>query len=280
MTLRFSSPTRPLPRRPRLAGVLAQPGLIAFAAVSLCGSQLLRDDSQQPFSIGEKLTYEVRIANGNKVGSASMWVEGPEEIRGTSTYLLRFDSRIRVLLVPAVSRSSSWFDPVRRRSLRFLKHERNPLSREDESVDLFPDEKRWTSAEGDTGQSTTNSPLDELSFMYFIRTLPMTPGTTYSFNRYFDTARNPTVVKVIRREVIPTPMGELHVIRVEMVVRDPRHYKGDGVIRIHLTDDACRLPARIESAMPVIGTAVLTIDSEKSRCTPREREKSDITLSH
>ena len=110
---------------------------------------------------------------------------------------------------------------------------------------------------------------DELSFMYFIRTLPMIPGASYTLERFFDDSRNPTTVKIIRREVIPTPMGELHVIRIEMVVRDTRHYEGEGTIRIHLTDDECRLPARIESTMPVIGTAVLTIDSEASRCIPR-----------
>jgi len=260
--------------RARSAVLLGQPGLIALVAIGVCGSQAPADDVLQPFSIGEKLTYEVRIANGSKVGTATMWVEGPVDVRGTNTYLLRFDSRIRVLLLPAVSRSSSWFDPVRGRSLRFLKHERNPLSHSDQSVDLFPDEKRWSSAKGDTGESVTDAPLDELSFMYFIRTLPMVPGATYRFDRYFDTSRNPTTVKVIRREVIPTPIGELHVMRVEMLVRDPRHYDGEGIIRIHLTDDACRLPVRIESTMPVIGTAVLTIDSEKSRCNrTKEAEK-------
>ncbi len=255
--------------RARLAAILRQPGLIALAAVGICGSQAPLDDAPPPFSVGEKLTYQVRLANGSKVGNASMWVEGPVDVRGTSTYLLRFDSRIRYLFLPAVSRSSSWFDPVRGRSLRFAKQERNPLSHQNESVELFPDQKRWRSAGGDTGQSVSNAPLDELSFMYFVRTLPMTPGATYTFDRYFDTSRNPTTVKVIRREVIPTPMGELHVIRVEMLVRDPQHYEGEGVIRIHLTDDACRLPARIESTMPVIGTAILTIDSETSPCTPQ-----------
>jgi hypothetical protein len=219
-----------------------------------------------PFSVGEKLTYQVTLANGSKVGSATMWVEGPVDVRGTSTYLLRFDSRIQIMLLPAVSRSSSWFDPVRGASLRFLKHERNPLSHHDEAVNLYPGEKRWKSAAGDTGQSLSSTPLDELSFMYFIRTLPMTPGATYQFDRHFDSSRNPVTVSVIRREVIPTPMGELHVIRVEMRVRDPEHYGGEGVIRIHLTDDECRLPARIESTMSVIGTAILTIDSINSVC--------------
>lgn len=195
-----------------------------------------------------------------------MWIEGPVDVRGTSTYLLRFDSRIRIAFIPAVSRSSSWFDPLRGSSLRFFKHERNPLTHHDESVELYPDERRWKSANGETGQSPSSMPLDELSFIYFIRTLPMTPGATYRFDRHFHPTRNPTTISVIRREVIPTPIGELRVIRTEMRVRDPRHYKGEGVIRIHLTDDDCRLPARIESTMPVVGTAVLTIDSQNSRC--------------
>ena len=195
-----------------------------------------------------------------------MWIEGPVDVRGISTYLLRFDSRIRIAFISAVSSSSSWFDPLRGSSLRFLKHERNPLTHHDESVDLYPDAKQWKSAKGETGPSPSSTPLDELSFMYFIRTLPMTPGATYRFDRHFDPARNPITVSVIRREMIPTPMGELRVVLVEMRVRDPRHYKGEGIIKIHLTDDDCRLPARIESTMPVIGTAILSLDSENSRC--------------
>src|SRR5512132_1803016 len=260
------------PRRARSANRFSRPGLAALTLIGVCaGVPASSGDASLPFSVGEKLGYDIRLANGARVGTATMWIEGPVDVRGTGTYLLHFDSRIRYLLVPAVSRSSSWFDPVKGRSLRFFKHERNPLSHHDEAVDLFPDQKRWKSAEGATGQRLSSTPLDELSFLYFIRTLPMVPGATYSFDRHFDASRNPTTVKVIRREVIPTPMGELRVFRVEMRVHDPRHYKGEGIIRIHLTDDECRLPARIESTMPVIGTAVLMIDSQNTSC--REASK-------
>jgi hypothetical protein len=241
--------------------------LFALAVIGVCASRPIPPETVAlPFSVGEKLTYEVSIAHGGKVGTATMWIEGPVDVRGTSTYLLRFDSKVRIALLSAVSRSSSWFDPLRASSLRFFKHEQNPLARHDESVDFYPDQKEWKTATGETGQSPTNTPLDELSFMYFIRTLPMAPGTTYSFDRHFDATRNPTTVTVVKRDMIPTPMGELRVILVEMRVRDPQHYKGEGVIRIHLTDDACRLPARIESTMPVVGTAVLTIASQNSHC--------------
>jgi hypothetical protein len=250
----------------RWASQLGKPGLVALTVGVGASTWQPIDNVALPFSVGEKLTYEVRIANGGKVGTATMWIEGPVDVRGVSTYLLRFDSRIHIAFLSAVSRSSSWFDPLRESSLRFSKHEQNPLARSDEAVDLYPDKKEWKSAGGQISESPTDTPLDELSFMNFIRTLPMIPGSTYSFDRHFDLARNPVTVNVIRREMIPTPMGELRVILVEMRVRDPRHYKGDGVIRIHLTDDDCRLPARIESTMPVVGTATLTIASQNTSC--------------
>ena len=107
-----------------------------------------------PFSVGEKLTYEVNVAKGGKVGKATMWIEGPVDVRGVSTYLLRFDSRIRIAFLTAVSRSSSWFDPLRGSSLRFFKHEQNPLARHDESVDFYPDEKTVEGGERGNGEES------------------------------------------------------------------------------------------------------------------------------
>ena len=224
-----------------------------------------------PFAVGERVAYDVSVDNGRKVGDGTMWIEGPVDVRGTSTYLLRFDSKVRIALLTGVSRSSSWFDPERRLSLRFLKHEKSPLTHDDVSVDMYPDQKMWKSVDGQGGNSPDALPLDELSFIYFIRTLPLTTGATYQFDRHFDAARNPVVINVIRREVIPTPMGELKTVLVEMRVRDPKHYKGDGIIRFNLTDDECRLPARIESTMPIVGRAVLTMKSENAsaQCAKR-----------
>jgi len=143
---------------------------------------------------------------------------------------------------------------------RYFKHEKHVLSKRDEKVEIFPSEKRWTGADGASGISPTDEPLDELSFIYFIRTLPLTDDATYRFDRHFDAARSPTSVSVIRREVINTPAGKFQTVLVEMRVRDSRRYKGEGVIRINLSDDAMRIPIRIESAMPIIGTAVMTLD--------------------
>jgi uncharacterized protein DUF3108 len=232
-------------------------GLCSFAPRSA-------DALQLPFAVGEKLTYEVSIEKGGNVGDGTMWIEGPEDIRGTSTYRLRFDSRVRVVLFKGVSSSSSWFDPVSKSSLRYVKHERNMLTHDDVAVDMYPREKRWSSADGNGGTSPDDTPLDELSFIYFIRTLELKPDALYQFDRYFDAARNPVIIRVVRAEVIPTPLGELKTMLVEMHVRDPKHYKGEGVIKLNITTDQCRLPARIESTIPFVGKAILTIKSENA----------------
>jgi hypothetical protein len=48
---------------------------------------------------------------------------------------------------------------------------------------------------------------------------------------------------------------------MEMRVHDPRRYRGEGIIRVFLSDDSCRLPVRIESSVPDMGSFVLMMDS-------------------
>lgn len=213
-----------------------------------------------PFAVGERLTYRARVAKLGASGRGTMWIEGPVTVRGRSVYVLRFDFQAALGPVKAVDRTESWFDPVAMASLRFHKHERHPLSRHTERVELFPERRRWEAEDGRVGESPTDAPLDELSFMYFIRTLPLADDSTHRFNRHFELDRNPASVRVLRREMVTTAAGEFRTILVEMRVRDPRRYRGEGVIRINLSDDTRRLPVRIESTMPIVGKAVLTLE--------------------
>ena len=232
-------------------------GALALAAAT-AGAQ---PAAPLPFGVGERMTYTARVAKLGKVGTATMSVTGPVDVRGTATWLLAFDFSARVGPVKAVDRSKSWLDPQQLAALRFHKHERHPLSHHDERVELYPAERRWDGGDGTGGYSPTAAPLDELSFMFYLRTLALAPDTTYTFSRHFDAARSPTSLRVVKRERVTTGAGEFATVLVELRVKDPRRYKGTGTIRINLSDDAQRVPVRIESAMPVIGTAVLTLDS-------------------
>jgi hypothetical protein len=203
----------------------------------------------------------VRLSAVNLRGHGAMWVDGPEVVRGTETWVLHFGFKARLGPVKVSDTTESWLDPQRMASLRFVKHERHPFSSHDEDIALFPDQKRWSGANGESGDAITAAPLDELSFIYFLRTVPLDADSTYSFNRHFDAARNPTTVKVVRRGSVTVGAGTFDAILVEMRVRDPARYRGEGVIRIHFSDDARRLPLRIESTLPVAGTALLTLEA-------------------
>ena len=215
-----------------------------------------------PFFVGERLTYQVKVARVGAMGRGAMTVDGPVSVRGQATVHLRFGFSTRVGPVKVTNESESWLDARQMRALRFHKHERHPLSSHDERVELFPEERRWERAGGGAGESTTDRPLDELSFIYFLRTLPFALDSAYRFDRHFEAARNPTTVRFVGREPVVTPAGKFQTLLIEMRVKDPRRYKGgEGVIWINLTDDGCRLPVRIQSQVPIAGAAVLTLES-------------------
>lgn len=214
-----------------------------------------------PFGVGERLVFGTRVARFGNIGNGTMWIEGPADVRGQATYRLHFDFDAKVGLVRVTNRTESWLEPRRLRALRFHKHERQPLSKHDQRVELYPDERRWDGADGSAGTLATDAPLDELSYLYFIRTLPLAIDSVYRFDRHFEAGRNPTTVRAVGREPVVTPAGTFQTLLVEMRVRDARHYKGDGVLWINLTDDACRIPVRIQSRMPVVGATVLTLAS-------------------
>jgi hypothetical protein len=219
------------------------------------------DTDGLPFFSGERLTYRVRVSRFGGSGKGEMTVEGPVDLRGRPTYVLRSNVETRVGPVKAVNRSESWLDVVRMATLRFSKRERSLGSKLAESVELFPERRVWQTADGRVGASPTDAPLDELSFIYFLRTISLVPDSTYRYERHFDPARNPTIVRVLGRERVETRAGTFSTLLIEMRVKDPARYRGDGVIRINMTDDHCRLPVRIVSDVPLAGEATLTLEA-------------------
>ena len=86
-------------------------------------------------------------------------------------------------------------------------------------------------------------------------------GATLVLDRHFDPSRSPTTLRALGRGSVSTKAGVFTTREIEMRVRDTRNYKGEGIIRFSLSDDACRRPVRIESTIPGAGTVVLTLAS-------------------
>lgn len=139
-------------------------------------------------------------------------------------------------------------------------------------MDVFGGESRWRSEKGAEGTTTSERPLDELSFLYYLRTLPLRADTAFTITRHFDTARNPTEVRVVGREIVEVGAGRFRAVIVEMHVRDTRRYRGQGVIRVAFSDDRCRLILRLDSRIPDGGPATLWLTSAEGTrgdCTAR-----------
>ncbi len=260
---------------------LRQAMLLVGAAT--CVASPARAQECLPFGVGESLSYVVRIGFGIRVGTGEMSVSAGDSVRGGSTLLLRFAVDAGAGPIRATQRSASWVNATPLATLRFTKHERSPLTNVDDSVEVFPREKRWTAASGAIGYSPSDLPLDELSFLFFVRTLPLGLDSSWNFSRHYDPARSPTLVRVLGHERVKTDAGAFETWKVELKVRDPAHFRGMGRMVLNLTDDAQRLPVRIETDMREAGATVLELSGRLSppmtACLVR-RENADTAPPH
>jgi hypothetical protein len=214
-----------------------------------------------PFSEGERFTYRIRASRLGTVGHAEMALSGPVDVRGTQTLLATFNASAGIPLFKGSDATRSWIDPKRMTSLRFAKRERRPFRSADDSVEIYPDLHRWDGAKGDSGTTVNDLPLDELSFVYFLRTVTLKPDSLYSFNQEYDSRRPPTTVRLIKHEVLTTPAGTFNTVEYEVHTVDRLNYKDKEVLHFWFSEDRCRVLVRVEGHMPILGTSSMTLET-------------------
>ncbi len=231
------------------------------SAQAQAGAAPVRRTARLPFGPGEVLEYRVHVSIAGEVGTGVMSVEGPERDNGTTLWVLQSVIEAGRGPLRANDQTRSWYDPLRGAVTRFEKTERHPLSRSSERVRIdtgagtFIDSGKAPAALGAT------NPLDELSFIYFLRTLPLDRDTVIVVTRHFDPARNPTIVRVLGEEVLNLPSGIFRTRIVEMEVRDEKRFRGTGTVRVNIDLGVCRVPVRIESRMPLLGATTLVLSA-------------------
>jgi hypothetical protein len=255
-------------------GLAAQPAARAMAHPVARPLPFPPRSDSLPFGAGEKLTFTIRTAKFGKVGKAVMSLAGPVDVRGTPTVLASFDANAGIMFLKGRDATRSWIDLDRMTSLRFEKKERRPFSSANDSVEIYPDLRLWQAAHGDSGSTASDRPLDELSFIYYLRTLTLAPDSTYTFDRHYDKRRLPTTVRIVKQDTITTPAGEFSTVEYEMRVVDARDYQEHGVLYFWISDDRCRLPVRIESVMPLLGNGIMTLQTAVTPNCPRAENKS------
>jgi hypothetical protein len=98
---------------------------------------------------------------------------------------------------------------------------------------------------------TPPNALDEISYLYMVRLLPLEVGQRYEFDRYFKEDGNPATVEVLRREEIRVPAGRFQTIVLRPEVATDGMFGEGGEAEVYLTDDENRIPVRLKTSLVV-----------------------------
>src|SRR3954471_15128444 len=248
-----------------LVVLLALPGVAGAASVSRPEPRLPSVQEQEqplkvPFKAGEKLTYAAKV-NFISAGTATMSVEGIETIRDRPTYHTIFNVKGRVLFFHVDDHYESWFDTTTLVSLHNVQHIDETKNKIDKTYDFYP-ERRVYVRNGEEKPSV-EKPLDEGSFIYFMRSVPLEVGKTYSFNRYYQPDKNPVIIRVDRREHIKVPAGEFDAIVLKPVIKSKGLFGENGQEKVWFPDETPHSLLLYKSRQP-IGTLSLKLKQPNS----------------
>lgn len=253
------------PRLPRLllplslAFVMIGPGLLAQVN-RLPGrvEPLLTAPAAVPFGPGEVLEYDVRLGALGRRGRGHMEVVGLEPVRGYTTYHVTMSIEGGLLFAKVKDHYQSWFDVTNLVTRRFIQDVDEINYERYRHWELYPEERRFERADnGVEGDLPTDLPLDDVSFLYFVRTLPLNVGDEYSFDRYFREGGNPVIIRVLRVDTVTVPAGTFETIVVRPIIQTKGLFSQGGEAELHFTNDERRLMVYMRSKVPLVGALSL-----------------------
>ena len=201
-----------------------------------------------PFGVGEHAEYQVKFGFFS-VGRGSMQVVGLDTVRGRDSWHIEFRVRGGVPGFRVNDRMQSWIDTRTFASLRFHQQLDQGNYERERRFEIYPG-STYVEDEREP-QPTVDMPLDDGSFLYFIRTIPLQVGQEYVFDRYFRPDRNPVRIQVLRKERIRVPAGTFETIVIRPIIKARGIFSEDGKAEVWLTDDDRRLMVQMKSDMKV-----------------------------
>jgi hypothetical protein len=206
--------------------------------------------AQQPttsLAVGERLGYDVKFG-ALKVGKGVMEVRAVDDVRGRGVWHTVFSVKGGVPFYKVDDQMESWIDTLTFSSLRMEQRSKEGGRERTRKIELFPERSVYIDAKDMTQhRPSVEQPLDEGSFLYFIRTVPLVVGESYDFNRYFKPDRNPVRLEVLRRERIEVPAGTFETIVVRPTIKTNGLFSENGRAEVWLTDDERHLVVQMKA---------------------------------
>jgi hypothetical protein len=228
---------------------------LLFAVAAAAGAQTGAPDqasrrAKVPFGVGERMEFEVRFGR-IKVGNAHMEVVALDHLRGRTAWHTAFWVQGGNFLYRVNDVYESWIDAETLSSLRFVQELEEGGKSTTRKFEIYPERSvfiQTNKAEWKEEKSVSN-PLDDGSFLYFIRTIPLVVGQTYDFDRYFRPDRNPVRIKVLRKERIKVPAGTFNAIVIQPVIKTKGIFSENGHAEIWLSDDDRHIMLQLKSRL-------------------------------
>jgi hypothetical protein len=216
-----------------------------------------------PFGPGEQMRYKLSAKYGviSGGGEGSLSVESVETVHGFRAYVLAMRMKGKVVFWKMDDVQRSWMDVQGLFARRFEQKLNQTSYNRDKTLDFYPDEMRWQRVRIDSagnahdteekGNLATSEPLDDVSFLYHLRTMPLEVGQTYTVPRYYKADGNPVRVTVVRKERIKVPAGEYETVVIHPVIKAKGLFAEGGEAEVWLSDDDRRMLIKLKAKVSV-----------------------------
>lgn len=202
------------------------------------------------FGPGERLSYRVELGWFD-VGEGRLSIEGLDEVRGNPTYRARLDIDGGKLGFKYKQEHTSFIDTETLQSHRYLRRTDQTGYQGERHYEMYSEEGEWRREDiEDSGPLGSSLPLDDISFIYYLRHMELEVGRTYTVPRYFKEEGNPVVIRVLRREKRKVDAGEFDCLVVQPVVQVEGMFAEGMEAEIYLTDDERRLIVYLRTDVP------------------------------
>ena len=228
-------------------------GLVAVSMASTTQAQTATGATttpvSRPFVPGERLSYDVYFG-AIKVGTGSMEVRGIDTVRGRPAYHTAFSLTGGIPFYKVDDVFESWFATDDLASLRFNQDQNEGTKERQHRYEIYPERRTYDDlSDQEPEQPSVADPLDDGSFVYFVRTVPLEVGRTYEFQRYFKPDRNPVTIRVERRERVKVPAGTFDAIVIQPVIKTKGVFSESGHAELWISDDDRRVILQMKSQL-------------------------------
>jgi len=221
------------------------------------------------FAPGETSTYSVAFGRF-KLGEARLTVQDIETIDGREVVRTSLQVEGGPPFYRIENDFSSWIDTGRFRSIRFERRIREGPRRLRDRYELDPvagvfTAESWSEelesyepSRFENGGPMPEDAIDEIAFLFLVRTLILDSGDESRMERYFKPQSNLISVRVLGREEIRVPAGRFKTIVVEPIIPELEVFREDRKPRVWISDDERRIIVKVQTNA-TIGAVALNL---------------------